>query len=63
MLYEVITSWTVPMSGFYVASYTHGAPGHSWQIVACTGMSIGEKGMVVASGGLLGGLLMAAIIV
>ena len=32
-----------------VACYTHGAPGHSWQIVACTGMSIGEKGMIVAA--------------
>ena len=31
------------------ASYAAGAPGHSWQIVACTGMSIGEKGMLVAA--------------
>ena len=42
-------SWRVPTSGLRVASYTLGAPGHSWQIVACTGMSIGEKGMVVAA--------------
>jgi len=42
-------SWMVPTGGFRVACYTYGAPGHSWQIVACTGMSIGEKGLVVAS--------------
>ena len=42
-------SWRVPTSGINVACYTHGAPGHSWQIVACTGMSIGEKGMLVAA--------------
>ena len=42
-------SWTVPTGGMTVASYTYGAPGHSWQIVACTGMSIGEKGMLVAA--------------
>ena len=37
-----------------VASYTCGAPGHSWQVVACTGMSIGEKGMLVAAKTLAG---------
>lgn len=42
-------SWTVPTGGIRVASYTYGAPGHSWQIVACGGMSIGEKGMMVAA--------------
>ncbi|MFQ5824935.1 MAG: amidohydrolase [bacterium] len=42
-------SWMVPTGGLNVASYTFGAPGHSWQIVACTGMSIGEKGMLVAA--------------
>jgi aminobenzoyl-glutamate utilization protein B len=42
-------SWRVPTSGINVACYTNGAPGHSWQIVACTGMSIGEKGMLVAA--------------
>jgi aminobenzoyl-glutamate utilization protein B len=42
-------SWVVPTSGLRVASYTFGAPGHSWQIVACTGMSIGEKGLKVAA--------------
>jgi aminobenzoyl-glutamate utilization protein B len=42
-------SWFVPVAQLTVASYTYGAPGHSWQIVACTGMTIGEKGMMVAS--------------
>jgi aminobenzoyl-glutamate utilization protein B len=42
-------SWAVPTGGINVACYTHGAPGHSWQIVACTGTSIGEKGMLVAA--------------
>jgi aminobenzoyl-glutamate utilization protein B len=50
-------SWAVPTSGINVATYTLGAPGHSWQIVACTGMSIGEKGMLVAAKALAGATL------
>jgi len=42
-------SWFVPVGNLRVASYTYGAPGHSWQIVACTGTSIGEKGLMVAA--------------
>jgi aminobenzoyl-glutamate utilization protein B len=42
-------SWHVPTGGLTVASYTFGAPGHSWQVAACSGMSIGEKGLTVAS--------------
>ena len=42
-------SWVVPVGQLNVAAYTFGAPGHSWQIAACTGMSIGEKGMLVAA--------------
>jgi aminobenzoyl-glutamate utilization protein B len=42
-------SWMVPTGGLTAASYTFGAPGHSWQIVACTGTTIGEKGMFVAA--------------
>ncbi len=42
-------SWFVPLGNLRVASYTYGAPGHSWQIVACTGTSIGEKGLMVAA--------------
>ena len=47
-------SWVVPTGGLNVACYTNGAPGHSWQITACTGMSIGEKGMLVAARTLAG---------
>ncbi len=42
-------SWLVPTSALTTACYAFGAPGHSWQIVACTGTTIGEKGMVVAA--------------
>lgn len=42
-------SWFVPVGQFTVATTTFGSPGHSWQIAACTGMSIGEKGMMVAA--------------
>jgi aminobenzoyl-glutamate utilization protein B len=47
-------SWFVPVGQLTAASYTFGAPGHSWQIAACTGMSIGEKGMLVAAKALAG---------
>ena len=47
-------SWFVPVGRLRVASYTLGAPGHSWQIVACTGTTIGEKGMFVAAKTLAG---------
>ncbi|HSF18834.1 MAG TPA: amidohydrolase [Vicinamibacteria bacterium] len=47
-------SWFVPVGELSVASYTFGAPGHSWQIVACTGTSIGEKAMLVAAKTLAG---------
>ena len=50
-------SWRVPTGGINTACYTHGAPGHSWQVVACTGMSIGEKGMFVAARTLAGAAL------
>lgn len=42
-------SWFVPVGQLTAATHTFGAPGHSWQIVACTGTSIGEKGMTVAA--------------
>jgi aminobenzoyl-glutamate utilization protein B len=42
-------SWKVPTGQFNVATYTYGAPGHSWQIVACGAGPIGEKGMLVAA--------------
>ena len=42
-------SWFVPVGQIHATSYTFGAPGHSWQIVACTGTTIGEKGMMVSA--------------
>lgn len=47
-------TWFFPVGQLEAATYTYGAPGHSWQIVACTGMSIGEKGMMVAAKALAG---------
>ena len=42
-------TWFFPVGQFTAATYSYGAPGHSWQVAACTGMSIGEKGMLVAA--------------
>lgn len=47
-------SWLAPTSALTTACYSYGAPGHSWQIVACSGMTIGEKGMTVAAKALAG---------
>jgi aminobenzoyl-glutamate utilization protein B len=42
-------SWIVPTAQFTTATYVPGTPGHSWQSTACTGSSIGRKGMIVAA--------------
>jgi len=42
-------SWVVPSGWFLAATYVPGTPGHSWQATACTGGSIGRKGMMVAA--------------
>jgi len=42
-------SWVVPTAGFGTATFVPGTPGHSWQSTACSGMSIGHKGMLVAA--------------
>ncbi len=47
-------SWFVPVGQLTVASFTFGAPFHSWQVVACTGTTIGEKAMLVAAKALAG---------
>ncbi|MDD6315981.1 MAG: amidohydrolase [Clostridia bacterium] len=36
----------VPCAQVMTACYNLAAPGHSWQITACSGMSIGHKGML-----------------
>ena len=42
-------SWNVPTVQIRAATFVPGVPAHSWQAVACTGMSIGFKGMMVAA--------------
>ena len=42
-------SWNVPSQIFDVATFPYRAPVHSWQVTACSGMSIGQKGMLVAA--------------
>ncbi len=42
-------SWAVPTGQFTTATAVPGTPGHSWQNVACSGSSIGRKGMINAA--------------
>src|SRR5205807_676667 len=42
-------SWYVPVGHLSTATQALGSPGHSWQITACTGGPIGEKGGAVAA--------------
>jgi aminobenzoyl-glutamate utilization protein B len=42
-------SWQVPTASITAATWVPGTPGHSWQVVAQGGMSIGFKGMMVAA--------------
>jgi aminobenzoyl-glutamate utilization protein B len=42
-------SWVVPTAGLSTATWVAGIPAHSWQAVACNGMSIGHKGMINAA--------------
>ncbi len=42
-------SWYIPLGEFVMACHTMGSPGHSWQNVATSGMSIGHKGMLAAA--------------
>jgi aminobenzoyl-glutamate utilization protein B len=42
-------SWTVPTVGLRTATWVPGTSAHSWQATAAGGMSIGYKGMNVAS--------------
>jgi aminobenzoyl-glutamate utilization protein B len=42
-------SWMLPTAQFSAATWVPGTPGHSWQSTACSGMSIGQKGMLVAA--------------
>jgi aminobenzoyl-glutamate utilization protein B len=42
-------SWVVPTLHFSVATAPEGAPWHAWPVVACGGMSIGHKGLMMAA--------------
>lgn len=42
-------SWVVPTGGMRAATWVPGTSSHSWQAVAAGGMTIGNKGMVVAA--------------
>ena len=42
-------SWNVPHDAIEVTTYPYRVPIHSWQVTACSGMSIGQKGMMVAA--------------
>ena len=39
-------SWLTPTAQFTAVTWPSGSPGHSWQITACAGHSIGYKGML-----------------
>lgn len=41
-------SWIVPTLHLSVTTAPEGTPWHSWPVVACAGMSIGQKGMIHA---------------
>jgi len=42
-------SWQAPTMEFGTATYVLGAPGHSWHIVALSGMGIGHKSLIFAA--------------
>lgn len=42
-------SWNVPTIGLVAATFVPGVVPHTWQAAACAGMSIGQKGMLVAA--------------
>ncbi|MGD2142754.1 MAG: amidohydrolase, partial [Candidatus Bathyarchaeota archaeon] len=42
-------SWNTPTMEFGTTAFVLGAPGHSWQHVACSGMSVGHKSLLFAA--------------
>ena len=42
-------SWNVPTAQFLGATWVPGTAAHTWQSTAASGMSIGQKGMLVAA--------------
>jgi len=50
-------SWVTPAIEFSTACNVLGAPGHSWQFVACSGGSIGHKSLMFAAKTMAGSIL------
>jgi aminobenzoyl-glutamate utilization protein B len=42
-------SWNVPTIGFGAATFVPGVAAHSWQATVFAGMSIGQRGMLIAA--------------
>lgn len=50
-------SWQMPTIEFSTAAFVLGAPGHSWQTVACSGTSLGHKSLIFAAKTMVGAAL------
>jgi aminobenzoyl-glutamate utilization protein B len=50
-------SWKNPTMEFGTTAFVLGAPGHSWQTVACSGTSIGHKSLIFAAKTMAGAAL------
>ena len=50
-------SWQTPTIEFGTAPFVLGAPGHSWQTVACSGTNIGHKSLIFAAKTMAGATL------
>ena len=50
-------SWKAPTMEFGTTTFVLGIPGHSWQAVACAGMSIGHKSLLFAAKTIAGAAL------
>ena len=50
-------SWITPTMEFSTTTFVLGAPGHSWQHVACSGTSIGHKSLIFAAKTMAGAAL------
>ncbi len=50
-------SWQTPTMEFGTAAFVLGAPGHSWQTVACSGTSLGHKSLIFAAKTMAGAAL------
>jgi aminobenzoyl-glutamate utilization protein B len=49
--------WQTPTMEFSTAALVLGAPGHSWQTVACSGTSLGHKSLIFAAKTMAGAII------